>query len=241
MISRGGCPALSDPLGKTCSRCGEWFPLAGFVRQAATRDGLACACRACTRDSVRRSKAGIPRACLRCGTDVRGHGRATLCRPCRVRQLEERRRPNRAPKPKVVRTPYLMRLRQRPVTRSFIAGSCPVCGSSFVALAGTNPRYCSALCTKRAGRQLHVQRFRAAEKFERIYRRKVFERDAWTCRLCMKPIDRDARVPDPLSATIDHILPLALGGAHVYENVQAAHFICNSAKAHNVTQLSFAA
>lgn len=37
-------------------------------------------------------------------------------------------------------------------------------------------------------------------------------------------------VPHPLSPTLDHITPLAEGGEHTPENVQLAHFICNSHK-----------
>lgn len=74
-----------------------------------------------------------------------------------------------------------------------------------------------------------------------IFRRKVFERDGWTCRICRKPVDREAKVPHPKAPTVDHVVPLALGGAHVYTNVQTAHFICNSRKSHHVIQLAFAA
>jgi 5-methylcytosine-specific restriction endonuclease McrA len=71
--------------------------------------------------------------------------------------------------------------------------------------------------------------------------RVVFERDGWLCRLCLLPVDREATVPADFAPTVDHILPLSLGGAHAYPNVQCAHFICNSRKSANVTQLSFAA
>lgn len=33
-----------------------------------------------------------------------------------------------------------------------------------------------------------------------------------------------------MSATIDHIIPMSLGGGHTYLNTQAAHMICNSRK-----------
>lgn len=58
----------------------------------------------------------------------------------------------------------------------------------------------------------------------------IYERDAWTCQLCEAPVDPSLRHPDPMSASIDHIVPLALGGAHVRENVQLAHLRCNISK-----------
>jgi 5-methylcytosine-specific restriction endonuclease McrA len=88
---------------------------------------------------------------------------------------------------------------------------------------------------------LRRDRRRVAQGAERIYRRKVYERDDWTCRLCLKPVDRDAVVPAPMAATLDHVVPLSLGGEHVYSNVQCAHFLCNSTKGANVVQLRFAA
>jgi 5-methylcytosine-specific restriction endonuclease McrA len=34
----------------------------------------------------------------------------------------------------------------------------------------------------------------------------------------------------PTSPTIDHIIPMAKGGGHIWDNVQVAHAICNSTK-----------
>ena len=66
----------------------------------------------------------------------------------------------------------------------------------------------------------------------------VFGRDGWICGICSEPIPLVAVVPHPLAATIDHIVPLALGGPHVYENVQAAHFLCNSLKGANPMEVA---
>lgn len=94
---------------------------------------------------------------------------------------------------------------------------------------------------RQSGRAARRAREKGARGSEVVFRRKVFDRDDWTCRLCLKPLDREAKVPHPLAPTLDHILPLALGGEHVYSNIQAAHFLCNSRKAQNVEQLSWAA
>lgn len=58
----------------------------------------------------------------------------------------------------------------------------------------------------------------------------IFERDGWRCRLCGDPVLRFVRFPHPRSASIDHIVPVSLGGEHVTSNLQLAHFGCNSAK-----------
>ena len=58
----------------------------------------------------------------------------------------------------------------------------------------------------------------------------VFERDGWVCGLCDESVPRDAVWPDPLSASLDHVVPLSRGGAHSLENVQLAHLSCNVRK-----------
>lgn len=58
----------------------------------------------------------------------------------------------------------------------------------------------------------------------------VYERDSWVCGLCGESIDRSLSWPDPLSVSLDHIVPLSKGGAHTMANVQAAHLVCNVSK-----------
>ena len=57
----------------------------------------------------------------------------------------------------------------------------------------------------------------------------IVVRDAGRCGICGEPISR-ANYPDPLSLSIDHIVPLSRGGAHSPWNVQVAHLACNVAK-----------
>ena len=51
------------------------------------------------------------------------------------------------------------------------------------------------------------------------------------CGICGKPVDKTLKYPHPLSATVDHIIPLAKGG-HPSDlaNLQLAHFCCNRQK-----------
>jgi 5-methylcytosine-specific restriction endonuclease McrA len=69
-----------------------------------------------------------------------------------------------------------------------------------------------------------------AVAYEIIDVAKVAERDGWTCGVCCLPINPDLRFPDPGSRSIDHIVALARGGSHTYDNVQLAHFLCNNLK-----------
>jgi len=65
------------------------------------------------------------------------------------------------------------------------------------------------------------------ELFDKI---DVFERDNWKCGICGKLVDRSSVFPDPFSASLDHIVPMSLGGAHSADNTQCSHLSCNLRK-----------
>jgi 5-methylcytosine-specific restriction endonuclease McrA len=63
----------------------------------------------------------------------------------------------------------------------------------------------------------------------------VFERDEWACKICGLVIDPNEKFPSRDSASLDHIVPLALGGTHTLDNVQTACMGCNWAKGARLT------
>ncbi|MSS84495.1 HNH endonuclease [Actinomycetaceae bacterium WB03_NA08] len=71
-------------------------------------------------------------------------------------------------------------------------------------------------------------------RFDVVDRFVVFERDGWICQLCGGPVDPELKRPDVMSASLDHVVPLSLGGDHSMENSQLAHLSCNSAKGSRV-------
>ena len=58
----------------------------------------------------------------------------------------------------------------------------------------------------------------------------IYEYYDWECHLCGENIDRDLTSPDPMCATIDHIVPLSQGGLHEWTNLAPAHLSCNQGK-----------
>ena len=117
----------------------------------------------------------------------------------------------------------------------FIAGRCAVCCELFVtttARARTCGSQCaSALTTarKKASRYRRRMRLRAA-RVAPVIPAQIFERDNYLCHLCDMPVVSLARVPTPAAPTLDHVIPLALGGEHSPDNVRTAHFTCNSVR-----------
>jgi 5-methylcytosine-specific restriction endonuclease McrA len=58
----------------------------------------------------------------------------------------------------------------------------------------------------------------------------ISQRDGWRCQLCGKKVDPKAQWPDPWFGSIDHIVPISVGGADAPANVQLAHLRCNLSK-----------
>lgn len=115
---------------------------------------------------------------------------------------------------------------------------CKYCGVSVTPTYGSKNRvFCSQTCKKKYDHlraEGNTHRARAKKfggRYEPINRWSVFERDGWRCQLC------GVKTPRTLSGsfmanapTLDHIVPLALGGDHVPENVQLACWACNNRK-----------
>ena len=59
-------------------------------------------------------------------------------------------------------------------------------------------------------------------------RQKLYERDNWTCQLCFTPTSRKFDWDDPLSPSLDHIVPKSRGGTNEHHNLRLAHWICNA-------------
>lgn len=123
---------------------------------------------------------------------------------------------------------------------------CQHCGKPLLVPYGDKRRnFCSKRCRDRYWKSEHPEIVGRMKRRARHVRRArqygngpvqsidpllVYERDGWRCGICGKPVNSDLAFPHPYSASLDHIQPLAQGGAHTYSNVQCSHFICNSRK-----------
>lgn len=120
-----------------------------------------------------------------------------------------------------------------------VSGRCLKCGARFTTRCpvGSVARYCSGRCSGKGNPANTKANRRAREKeafVEEVDRLAVFDRDGWVCGICAEPVNPDAKFPDLMSASLDHIIPLARGGLHEMSNCQLAHFICNSRKSDRI-------
>lgn len=112
----------------------------------------------------------------------------------------------------------------------WVAGKCERCGQHFVSALGPDiGRYCSDACKRRARNSRRRSRVRGAQH-ERYSRHAIFERDRWRCHICQRKTLRTKVVPHPRAPVVDHLIPLAEGGADTAANVATACFLCNSTK-----------
>lgn len=131
---------------------------------------------------------------------------------------------------------------------------CRACRKEFFADESTHEIYCSNACAyvscdncrdlfyRRKGKrfccdvcccQFHsrnYQHMKRAMGNKKIDINQVIEMYDGVCNICMLPVDMDAVWPMPLSPSIDHILPITLGGKHEVNNCQLAHLRCNIQK-----------
>jgi hypothetical protein len=168
-------------------------------------------------DPVARVKGEIrdgKKVCVKCGVDKPLGEFSRTSDPCRKCHAAIKK----------ARTVYV------PVERH--AAMCAGCGETFSA-DGRRRRYCSTTCLKSHNYWVSNMRRRAllaSALVETFPRMEIFERDGWMCGICHDPIDPSLRHPDRRAASVDHIVPLARGGEHSRQNVQAAHWDCNSAR-----------
>lgn len=125
---------------------------------------------------------------------------------------------------------------------------CRKCRSLFIPKRPDRTVYCSRECAfadKRANAKRpprcrvqydswggHRKRARRHDvAYEPINRLMVFDRDGWHCQVCGSATPRRLMGGiSPFAPELDHRIPMALSGGHVYENVQCACRRCNLEK-----------
>lgn len=128
-------------------------------------------------------------------------------------------------------------------TRQMTAVPCAGCGKEILRSRNRSSRpVCSIACKRlvvygksepakysyRTYEQARRARRAGATVVEMIDPDAVYTRDNYTCYLCRTVLD-----PEDIgrgAPTLDHILPLSLGGQHTWDNVRTACRSCNASK-----------
>lgn len=127
---------------------------------------------------------------------------------------------------------------------------CEYCGRIFY--AKDYNWYCSDICkaTMKKEKQKAHKRLREAKakkngKIEwNISLEKLIQRDEGICKICGRQVDTEDYyyteegyfIAGDNYPSIDHIIPLAKGGTHTWNNIQLAHRHCNTIKSDNIIE-----
>lgn len=230
---------MTDPVISTCPQCG-----ATYIRRHANRTYCSQQCSSRAYHERRKAEGRSlnrtmhERICVQCGKTWSTVKRtATLCSQGCI--AAARFGPEREPSgPAMTERMRRARRRQRSAARGtsgkgtvWTEGPCRRCGTRFLSKTSalTTAAYCSSRC--RHGDIGDRRRARLKCNPVQVVRRsKIFDRDGYRCHICGKKTDRTKRAPHPRAPTLDHLIPIALGGEHAPANVATAHFLCNSTK-----------
>lgn len=230
--------AYADVNVYTCQYCGKQY-------KAKRKDRSTFCCRKHAyawrkehkeerRQQLEKNKKPLPK-CKECGADCPTRQHVFCCNECQREwykaSLNEENRQNH----------YAMREPRK----------CIICGQEFAReYKDSRRKFCSDECRDEAKRRQRKkqkrkygstfnQRGKGLVKkywgddwelhYQRINRDKVLKRDGMRCQICGIKIKKTRTFKD-WQASVDHIVPLSMGGDHSYANVQACCMKCNSEK-----------
>lgn len=185
---------------KRCPKCLQNLPLESFHRNSNRKDGLQCYCRDCC---------SLERRIQRGNED----GNEGLFEGLRRLLLAELR--NRGYK-------WCSYCKNAKPAKDFYDGvqrQCRECSHARRDVWGKTSAgraYAARKDHKRRAAKLNAPA-------ENVDKRLVFTRDNGLCGICNLEVD-------PVNWHLDHVVPLARGGSHTYDNVQVSHPRCNLVK-----------
>ena len=219
-----------------CKNCGKERSLGGYVGVIPKFCSAKCQNEFWKKDTDYHDNGHLPyctvyfRQCKHCGAPFVGRSKLVLwcCDDCK-KEIHRSRKLEKYQLTKDVGLQKRIELKKlKPPCQ------CSVCGVLFSPLYGNKMRSCcSDKCHKELLRLVkHTDRIRRRTRLKKVRIDRfnpieIFERDKWKCGLCGKKVNKELKHPHPKSASLDHIIPLSVGGAHSRANVQLAHFDCN--------------
>ena len=115
-----------------------------------------------------------------------------------------------------------------------IVSTCKECSKVFTTTFDHRSQlFCSEECSIRYWKKLYKQnrKIQIREAYvEPVNLWDLYNRDYGICSICGLPVPDSSEPSNIWAATVDHIVPLSLGGEHSTMNCQLSHRICNCLK-----------
>ena len=232
-----------------CKQCGKAFtPQHGNSRYCCD-ECRTDALRISNRKSWRKLHNYTPpekQKCVICGEEFtpRRTGQVTCSEKCRSlkrycngltgKAREEYRRQSKRESLEKARQAKIANAKPKPI-KTYYHRQCKVCGEWFSTMNPTQTT-CSKQCSKRAKYARKEHRIPKAQMIDKdITLEALYRRDSGVCYLCGGQCDWNDRDKEKNTVgasypSIDHIIPIARGGLHAWDNVRLAHFKCNQEK-----------
>lgn len=205
----------------TCRRCARCLPSEAFYTTSTS--GW---CRGCYRAYyVDRNGGMVSKACKHCNIDFECTARAASRRVFCSRACKD------AARREAEKAARLVAKAAAPKR------ACAHCGEVVPPVMRADARFCSERCNSAAHQVTRKMAARVGEPRPGmlVSRAYIAERDRWRCGVCGERVHRSLRHPDPLSASIDHVIPVAHGGGNGPENLRLAHLRCNVSRRDTAT------
>lgn len=187
------------------------------------------------RKTAERNK--LPQTCQRCGCSYVRNRQTKYCsKECMTTKSSEQR--NKLKRCQDCHIVIENGIRCAMCRRPRIIPKCAICAEcklSFV--VGTRRRFCSEKCYKRYDSRIWTSKHRRRARHygvdydSSVTLQKALEHFGRICYLCDELIMGRADSRDPEQAVLEHIIPMAAGGTHTWNNVNVAHRRCNDIKA----------
>jgi 5-methylcytosine-specific restriction endonuclease McrA len=196
-------------LNKTCTKCRESKPLTDFNKQAKSPDGHHYYCRECQRAT--RPRYDPSKARPQVGRDASGWRAANKDR---IRTYKAAYRSENRDKVKAYEGRYYSKNAER--LRADGAERAKIWRES-------NPDKAKIKDDRR--RAMKLEAF-----VEDVDLSVVIGIHGAVCIVCAADIDLSLMHPHPMSKSLEHVIPLARGGGHSYDNCAPSHLRCNISK-----------
>lgn len=206
---------------KCCTKCGETKALDAFTKDAARKDGRFPQCRSCTAGYRQANSDAVKR-------------RAASWRAKNVEREQAYRRAYDAQNATVIRDKKaayraLHTEIERARSAAYRHANRPRRRAYNAAWVAANPEKNKAKTAVRRARE------RAVECDPAATLPAVINRDGRACYICGTETDSAAPPRARHKAVLEHVIPLASGGAHVMGNLRCACHPCNQVKGHRLT------
>lgn len=233
--------STARPASKYCGKCRSVRPASDFHRMSSSKDGLQNYCAECLSQAARARKNRGPGATARANrlkaVAALVEAGAKECRGCGVLKDSGE-------------------FTKRAQSLDGLSPDCKACRKAMKAREYARHRDVIRERGRRgyeAAREARLEAQRqwdAANRDKRAEargRRRALKRSTttgpidldalWTgvCPLCELPMSLEPTAPDPMTRSLDHIIPLARGGTHEQSNLQWTHLRCNLRKGTRLT------